>query len=303
MGSNTFLPEAWNRFVDWLAESDASYLLIAGDLVDGIGVFPGQEQELTIKNIYEQYDAFGDLISAIPHRIKIIAAPGNHDVVRGAEPQPVIPEQFTKKFPENCMLVENPALVNLQGVRVLMYHGRSIDDMIGLIPGASYEQSGRMMEEMLQRRHLAPCVWETHPDCRRKVRPSDHRPAPGDPAHGTRAYPGADKLPRGARGQRRYLAVPDRVPEADEREPDPGAGRHGRSPDTRARDIYVFVRSGIPIRKIPCLIPTPPFNMSGIICSDLYAMSDARIKPLGNEPDHQEKLITSMEYFRNRCNR
>ena len=135
VGSNTFLTDCWNHFIDWLSESDASYLLIAGDLVDGIGVFPGQEQELTIKNIYEQYDAFGEMISAIPRRIKIIMAPGNHDVVRGAEPQPVIPAQFTKKFPENCMLVENPALVNLQGVRVLMYHGRSIDDMIGLIPG------------------------------------------------------------------------------------------------------------------------------------------------------------------------
>ena len=109
-----------------------------------------------IKNIYEQYDAFGAMMRDLPSRMKIIISPGNHDVVRGAEPQPVIPQQFTKKFPENCMLVENPALVNLQGVRVLMYHGRSIDDMIGLIPGASYEQSGLMMEEMLQRRHLAP---------------------------------------------------------------------------------------------------------------------------------------------------
>jgi len=163
VGSNTFLEDSWHRFVDWVAGSGASYLLIAGDLVDGIGVFPGQEQELTIKNIYEQYDAFGELLSAIPRRIKIIVAPGNHDVVRGAEPQPVIPAQFTKKFPENCMLVENPALVNLQGVRVLMYHGRSIDDMIGLIPGASYEQSGKMMEEMLQRRHLAPAYGRRTP--------------------------------------------------------------------------------------------------------------------------------------------
>ncbi|MGB7994229.1 DNA-directed DNA polymerase II small subunit [Methanoregula sp.] len=169
VGSNTFLTDCWNHFIDWLSESDASYLLIAGDLVDGIGVFPGQEQELTIKNIYEQYDAFGEMISAIPRRIKIIMAPGNHDVVRGAEPQPVIPAQFTKKFPENCMLVENPALVNLQGVRVLMYHGRSIDDMIGLIPGGSYEQSGKMMEEMLQRRHLAPAYGRRTPIAAGKV--------------------------------------------------------------------------------------------------------------------------------------
>ena len=163
VGSDTFLEECWNRFADWLSDSDFSYLLIAGDLVDGIGIYPGQESELVIKNIYEQYDAFGKMMRDLPSRMKIIISPGNHDVVRGAEPQPVIPQQFTKKFPENCMLVENPALVNLQGVRVLMYHGRSIDDMIGLIPGASYEQSGLMMEEMLQRRHLAPAYGRRTP--------------------------------------------------------------------------------------------------------------------------------------------
>ncbi|MDD1693713.1 MAG: DNA-directed DNA polymerase II small subunit, partial [Methanoregula sp.] len=163
VGSNTFLGEAWNRFADWLSDSDFQYLLIAGDLVDGIGIYPGQEQELTIKNIYEQYDVFGAMLSDLPSRMKIIVAPGNHDVVRGAEPQPVIPEVFTRKFPANCTLVENPALVNLQGVRVLMYHGRSIDDMIGLIPGASYEQSGMMMEEMLVRRHLAPAYGRRTP--------------------------------------------------------------------------------------------------------------------------------------------
>jgi DNA polymerase II small subunit len=163
VGSDTFLEDCWNRFAGWLSESDFSYLLIAGDLVDGIGIYPGQESELVIKNIYEQYDAFGAMMRDLPSRMKIIISPGNHDVVRGAEPQPVIPQQFTKKFPENCMLVENPALVNLQGVRVLMYHGRSIDDMIGLIPGASYEQSGLMMEEMLQRRHLAPAYGRRTP--------------------------------------------------------------------------------------------------------------------------------------------
>jgi DNA polymerase II small subunit len=163
VGSNTFLEDSWNQFADWLSDSDFSYLLIAGDLVDGIGIYPGQESDLVIKNIYEQYDAFGSMMRDLPSRIKIVISPGNHDVVRGAEPQPVIPQQFTKKFSDNCMLVETPALVNLQGVRVLMYHGRSIDDMIGLIPGASYEQSGLMMEEMLQRRHLAPAYGRRTP--------------------------------------------------------------------------------------------------------------------------------------------
>ncbi|MGB7788587.1 DNA-directed DNA polymerase II small subunit [Methanoregula sp.] len=163
VGSDTFLETCWNKFADWLSDSDYSYLLIAGDLVDGIGIYPGQETELTIKNIYEQYDAFAAMMRDLPSRMKIIVAPGNHDVVRGAEPQPVLPEQFTRKFPSNCVLVENPALVRLQGVRVLMYHGRSIDDMIGLIPGASYDNSGLMMEEMLQRRHLAPAYGRRTP--------------------------------------------------------------------------------------------------------------------------------------------
>ncbi|OPX63110.1 MULTISPECIES: DNA-directed DNA polymerase II small subunit [unclassified Methanoregula] len=163
VGSDTFLEGSWNKFADWLSDSDYSYLLIAGDLVDGIGIYPGQDAELRIKNIYEQYDAFGAMMKDLPSRMKIIISPGNHDVVRGAEPQPVLPEQFTKKFPDNCVLVENPALVRLQGVRVLMYHGRSIDDMIGLIPGASYEHSGLMMEEMLIRRHLAPAYGRRTP--------------------------------------------------------------------------------------------------------------------------------------------
>jgi len=163
VGSDTFLEGSWNKFADWLSDTDYQYLLIAGDLVDGIGIYPGQEQELTIRNIYEQYDVFATMMRDLPSRMKIIVAPGNHDVVRGAEPQPVLPEQFTRKFPENCVLVENPAFVRLQGVGVLMYHGRSIDDMIGLIPGASYDNSGLMMEEMLQRRHLAPAYGRRTP--------------------------------------------------------------------------------------------------------------------------------------------
>ncbi|NMC89590.1 MAG: DNA-directed DNA polymerase II small subunit, partial [Methanomicrobiales archaeon] len=155
VGSNTFLEDAWNRFADWLQDSDAAYLLIAGDLVDGIGIYPGQENELTIKNIYEQYDVFAEMLRDLPSRIRIVAAPGNHDVVRMAEPQPAIPPEFTGGFPENCVLVENPCLLNLQGVRVLMYHGRSFDDMIGLMPGASYERPGEIMNEMLRRRLLA----------------------------------------------------------------------------------------------------------------------------------------------------
>ncbi|MDD1675774.1 MAG: DNA-directed DNA polymerase II small subunit [Methanomicrobiales archaeon] len=155
IGSDTFMEKEWERFVSWVEQSDTQYLLIAGDLVDGIGVYPNQDAELVIKDIYEQYAALGEMLSSLPRGIRIVLSPGNHDIVRGVEPQPPIPEVFRKKFPSNCTWVENPALISLQGVRVLMYHGRSIDDMIGLIPDASYAHPQQMMEEMLRRRHLA----------------------------------------------------------------------------------------------------------------------------------------------------
>lgn len=155
IGSNAFLQEEWHRFRDWLHSADVQYLLVAGDLVDGIGIYPNQEAELEIPDIYEQYRELGRLLSELPSGLRIVLSPGNHDIVRGVEPQQAIPEAFRKGFPSGCIWVENPSLISLQGVSVLMYHGRSIDDMIGLIPDASYSRPQQMMEEMLRRRHLA----------------------------------------------------------------------------------------------------------------------------------------------------
>lgn len=164
VGSDTFLPDAWDRFASWLeATPEVKYLLIAGDVVDGIGVYPNQDKELHIKTIYEQYDAVGEMLSALPSHLQIVLSPGNHDAVRAAEPQPVLPEEFRAQFPGNVTFVENPAVVNIQSVNVLMYHGRSIDDLIKFIPGASYEHPGEIMEAMLKRRHLGPIYGQRTP--------------------------------------------------------------------------------------------------------------------------------------------
>ncbi len=50
----------------------------------------------------------------------------------------------------------NPALVDLDGVKVLMYHGRSIDDLVASVPGVSYQEPEKAMVEMIKRRHLSP---------------------------------------------------------------------------------------------------------------------------------------------------
>ncbi|MCE8423302.1 MAG: metallophosphoesterase, partial [Candidatus Methanoperedens sp.] len=155
VGSKTFLEASWLKFMDWLGK-DINYLVIAGDVVDGIGIFPGQEKELAILDIYEQYEKAAQYLNAIPAHIKIIVSPGNHDAVRQAEPQPCFPDKITRMFRKDITFVGNPALIDIGGARVLIYHGRSMDDIIASTPGFSYSDPSKPMSEMLKFRHLSP---------------------------------------------------------------------------------------------------------------------------------------------------
>lgn len=167
VGSSQFLEDAWLDFLDFLkGESDSEemreiaaqvrYLVVAGDLVDGIGIYPDQEMELDILDVYEQYRKAAEYFREIPKHIHVIISPGNHDAVRQAEPQPALPERICVDFPENVTFVGNPALVDLDGVQILIYHGRSIDDLVASVPGVSYQEPAGAVLEMLKRRHLAP---------------------------------------------------------------------------------------------------------------------------------------------------
>ena len=89
--------------------------------------------------------------------------------------------------------------------------------MIGLIPGASYEQSGLMMEEMLQRRHLAPVYGRRTPIAAGKTDRLIIDPLPEILHTGHVHIRGITQLPGGTRDKCRYMAVSDRIPEADER--------------------------------------------------------------------------------------
>jgi DNA polymerase II small subunit len=164
VGSNTFLEDKWLEFIEWLKSpvgnngniTDIKYLLVAGDLVDGIGKYPDQEKELLISDVYEQYKAAAEYISMIPKNIKVIISPGNHDAVRQAEPQPTFDDKIQKMFNRDVVFVGNPAVISIEGVRILIYHGRSMDDIVANIPGMKYEDPTKPMIEMLRRRHLSP---------------------------------------------------------------------------------------------------------------------------------------------------
>ena len=158
VGSSHFLQEAWERFIEWINSPEAGkvkYVIVAGDMVDGIGIYPNQENELTILDIYKQYEELARLMDKIPKHMKIIMQPGNHDAVRPAEPQPALSEKLRKPFGENYIFVGNPCYFSIAGVEILSYHGRSIDDLVATIPGVEYDDPVPPMQEMLKRRHMA----------------------------------------------------------------------------------------------------------------------------------------------------
>ena len=176
IGSLTFLEDAFSRFIDWInceygneeqrkIAEDVKYLIIGGDIVDGIGVYPNQEKELAIKDITQQYNEAARFLGNIRSDIKIIIAPGNHDASRVAEPQPAVPEEYAKALYQldNVEFISNPGVVSLDGINVLIYHGRSFDDLVMAVKGFTHERNDLLMEELLQKRHLAPIYGERTP--------------------------------------------------------------------------------------------------------------------------------------------
>jgi len=179
VGSAKFLPEDFEKFLKWIngemgneqqrnIAKKVEYIFIAGDLVDGCGVYPEQDKELTIKDIYQQYRKCADLLKQIPSSIPLVICPGNHDALRISEPQPPLSRDFAKPIHEmnNALLVSNPAVVNINssnnfaGFDVLMYHGYSFDYFIAQVDSlrnlGGYDRADLIMKFLLKRRHLAP---------------------------------------------------------------------------------------------------------------------------------------------------
>lgn len=181
VGSAGFEEEKFIRFINWVNGEYGSekereiakklkYVFICGDLVDGVGIYPGQDEELSIKNIRDQYKECARLLSLIRKDVHLILGPGNHDVGRISEPQPKLSKNYAGPLYDlpNATLVTNPAIVTIHesrdfsGFSVLMYHGYSFDDYGEIVP--SIRDSGKhlsdraplIMRFLLQRRHLGP---------------------------------------------------------------------------------------------------------------------------------------------------
>jgi len=163
IGSKYFCDKEFERMIKWLngmgphkeVAEKIGYILMAGDVVDGIGNYPKQEYDLVVKDVFEQYRLAQKMFEMIPDHIKIILIPGNHDAVRLAEPQPALKEEMIGKLP-NVISIGNPGFANVEGLETILYHGVSIGSMSANVPGLTPARPEEAVVELLKRRNLAP---------------------------------------------------------------------------------------------------------------------------------------------------
>jgi len=176
VGSDKFLEENFEKFIDWINGKvgnkvqreealKVKYLFITGDTVDGVGVYPGQETQLILKDVKEQYRKLAYFLSKIREDVQIIMCAGQHDAVRVAEPQPIVSEQYAEPlyFLKNVKIVTNPSFVKIGKdvkLNILMYHGASMHGIINTIDalrlGKGHDSPTDVVKYMLKKRHLAP---------------------------------------------------------------------------------------------------------------------------------------------------
>src|SRR3972149_6877441 len=175
-GSKKFFQESFEKFIDYLnckvpntpEAQKIKYLVIVGDLVTGVGVYPNQEKDLLISDLEEQNIKIAELLKKIRKDIKIVICPGNHEGVRLMEPQPIFDEKYAWPLyeMENVTLAENPSTINIgsrnnfSGFNILLYHGFSYPFYASTVPkllkGKAMNTPDEIMKYLLKNRHLAP---------------------------------------------------------------------------------------------------------------------------------------------------
>ncbi len=176
VGSKYFRGDLFDKFIDWMnlelgpqqsrdAAARVKYVVIAGDLVDGVGIYPEQLDELTISDIREQYRAAAELLKRLPDYVDIVVTPGNHDATRHSMPQPPVPKEYAKELHEDSRvkMLSSPCRLNLNGVEILVEHGKGMDDILSSTPGYEFNHPLKAMELLFRCRHLAPRYGQSTP--------------------------------------------------------------------------------------------------------------------------------------------
>lgn len=168
IGSKQFLGKELESFINFVQgecddnrlkkiAKETRYVIINGDITDGVGVYPDQKSELAIFDIYEQYELAAEYFSRIPESKSIIIIPGNHDGAGKFIPQPPIPKEIAKPLYDlsHVYILGNPSLVDIEGVKLLLYHGYGLEHIAAQLE-MDLSNPTRIHIELLRLRHLMP---------------------------------------------------------------------------------------------------------------------------------------------------
>jgi len=167
IGSKLFLEKEFEKLINFLCckEGDMKekntagrikYLFLLGDNVDGIGVYPKQEKDLDIKDLYEQYRELEKYLLRIPEYIEIFMIPGQHDATRNLDPRPAVQSKYMPELSKmkNFHSLGSPSVVEVEGLNTLLFHGNTMHSLFENIHGLNGLKPSKATVEMLKRRDL-----------------------------------------------------------------------------------------------------------------------------------------------------
>lgn len=179
VGSKLFMRDEFEKLIMWLSgklgnkeqreiASKVGYVIFLGDLVHGVGIYPGQEEDTNIHDIKEQYREFTRYIKMIPDWMQVVLTTGNHDAGRLQEPQLPIYKDFAEELytMPNVHVLSNPCYFTIDkqdghpGFDILLYHGYSLpyyaDNIQHIREAGGQKVSEEIMKIYLKKRHLSP---------------------------------------------------------------------------------------------------------------------------------------------------
>ncbi|MFW9904531.1 MAG: metallophosphoesterase [Candidatus Thorarchaeota archaeon] len=137
---------------------DIKTIIIVGDLVDGVGRFSNQKEQITSHSFQTQYEGLAKILMDIPSDIQIFVIPGEHDATQAALPQPAIDRQISKSLLviPNLTSHGNPLRLSLENMNLLIFHGQGTYELFQKQFQKTHLNPTTAIKHLLEYRHLYP---------------------------------------------------------------------------------------------------------------------------------------------------
>jgi DNA polymerase II small subunit len=133
-------------------------IIVVGDLVDGVGRFSNQKDQISSLSYQTQYEGLAKILVEIPSHIQIFIVPGEHDATQAALPQPAIDKQISQALLAipNLTSHGNPLRLSLEDMKLLIFHGQGTYELFQKDFQKIHSNPAIAIKQLLEYRHLSP---------------------------------------------------------------------------------------------------------------------------------------------------